>query len=80
MRKRKAGKYIGVVFAFTVICTAAFWALSAGNVLGKFVPEEPYVTGQPESASVVVTSEGKTQKGGLGSGAEPCSSRRTKGE
>lgn len=74
MRKRKAGKYIGVVFAFTVICTAAFWALSAGNVLGKFVPEEPYVTGQPESASVVVTSEGKTQKGGLGSGAEPCSS------
>lgn len=74
MRKRKSGKYIGVVFAFTVICTAAFWALSAGNVLGKFVPEEPYVTGQPESASVVVTSEGKTQKGGLGSGAEPCSS------
>ena len=32
------------------------------------------MTGQPESASVVVTSEGKTQKGGLGSGAEPCSS------
>lgn len=73
MRKRKSGKYIGVVFAFMVICTVAFWALSAGNVLGKFVPEEPYVTGQPESASVVVTSEGKTQKGGDGSGAEPCS-------
>lgn len=73
MRKRKSGKYIGMVFVFMVICTVAFWALSAGNVLGKFVPEEPYVTGEPESASVVVTSEGKTQKGGDGSGAEPCS-------
>lgn len=74
MRKRKSGKYIGMVFVFMVICTVAFWALSAGNVLGKFVPEEPYVTGEPESASVFVTSEGKTQKGGDGSGAEPCSS------
>lgn len=74
MKKRKVGKYLGIVLVFTAICTTAFWALSAGNVLGKFVPEEPYVTGKPESASVVVTSEGKTQKGMEGSGVEPCSS------
>lgn len=73
MRKGKAGKYIGLAFAAIVICTAAFWGLSVSNVMGKFVPEEPYVTGKPESASVVVTSEGKTQKGMEGSGAEPCS-------
>lgn len=48
MKKRKAIKYIGLTLALTVVCTAVFFALSVSDVLGKFVPEVPYVTEEPE--------------------------------
>lgn len=74
MTKRRAGKYVGIIAALTVICTLSFWALSVSNVLGKFVPEEPYVTGEPEVLNgIAVTSEGSNLKGEMGSGAKPSS-------
>lgn len=74
MRRGKFVRNAGIVVAATFICLAVFWVLSVSDVMGKFVPTEPYVTGKPESASVVVTSEGGTQKGTQGSKAKPCSS------
>lgn len=74
MTKRRVGKYVGIIAALTVICTLSFWAISTTNVLGKFVPEEPYVTGEPEVLSgITVTSEGSNLKGEMGTGAEPSS-------
>lgn len=73
MKKGKFARNAGIAVASVFICLIVFWVLSVNNVMGKFVPEEPYVTGAPEGASVVVTSEGGSQKGTLGSGAEPCS-------
>ncbi|MCH5265664.1 MAG: hypothetical protein J1F02_07170 [Lachnospiraceae bacterium] len=72
MRKRRIGKYVGLTLGCTVICVAVFLALQANQVFGKFVSQEPYVEGMPETASVVVTSEGGTQQGSVGTGASPC--------
>ena len=73
MRRRKIAKYAGLTIGCTAVCVAVIFALQTGHVFGKFVSPEPYVTGAPESASVVVTSEGGTQKGTEGSAAKPCS-------
>lgn len=72
MRKGKFARNAGIFIFAAFICLAIFWVLSVNNVLGKFVPEEPYVTGASESmSSVVVTNEGGNQKGSQGSGATP---------
>ena len=76
MTKRRVGKYVGIILALTVVCTLSFWAIATSNVFGKFVPEEPYVTGEPETLDengVIVTLEGSNLKGEMGSGAKPSS-------
>ena len=76
MTKRRVGKYVGIILALTVVCTLSFWAIATSNVFGKFVPEEPYVTGEPEildENGVIVTLEGSNLKGEMGSGAKPSS-------
>lgn len=78
--KSKARKMVWLISLLTIVL-----AVSAGvcwnlDVFGKFVPVEPYVAQDeegndvnPQSAQVVVTSEGSNQKGKDGSGKEPCS-------
>ena len=72
MKMRKVRKYLGLTLGCAAICAGAVFVVSATNVFGKFVSEEPYVEGQPASAAVVVTSEGGTQQGSMGSGVSPC--------
>lgn len=74
MRREKIARNAGIVVAVTFICLAVFWVLSVSDVMGKFVPEEPYVTGAPESmSSIVVTNVGKNWQGEEGTGVKPCS-------
>lgn len=72
MKKRKVGKYLGLTLGCTVVCATAFFALSATNVFGQFIPDKPYVTGGPAGNTaelITVTDEGGNRKGDQGSGA-----------
>ena len=73
MKGKKGIKYAGLTLGCTVVCVALFLVLRVSHALGGFISPEPYVTGTPESSSVIVTLEGGNQKGSLGSEATPCS-------
>lgn len=66
-------KYAGLTVSLALVCTLVFFVLWKTDVFGKFQAEEPYVVGDAQVKSVIVTSEGSNQKGKDGSGATPCS-------
>lgn len=73
-KKRKIW-IIPVVTVATALALVVCWKT---DVFGKFIPQEPYVEGEPElmnagENAVVVTNEGGNRQGEEGSGAEPCS-------
>lgn len=71
MKRRK--KWIVIPVLIIVLATVVGIGIKT-DVFGRFTPEEPYVTGEPESMQdVVVTSEGSNRQGEMGSGAKPCS-------
>lgn len=66
-------KYAGLTVSLALVCTLVFFVLWKTDVFGKFQAEEPYVVGDAQVKSVIVTSEGSNQKGKDGSGAMPLS-------
>lgn len=66
-------KYAGLTVSLALVCTLVFFVLWKTDVFGKFQAEEPYVVGDAQVKSVIVTSEGSNQKGKDGSGAKPLS-------
>ncbi len=76
MKMKRAGKYLGLTLALTVICTGVLFALNNRNVFAeKFKSSAPYIVGDNstrESCSAIVTDEGSLYMGEEGSGAEPC--------
>lgn len=78
-RKKRMFWLIPVVTAMFAVVIGVCWKT---NVFGKFIAQEPYVAQDdagndvnPESAQVVVTSEGSNQKGKDGSGKATCSDK-----
>lgn len=74
MKGNRMRKYVGLTLGLTLICTVGFFAISGTNVFGQFIPEKPYVTGEPAgntSSLTFVTNEGGNQKGSQGSEKEP---------
>ena len=47
MKGNRMRKYVGLTLGLTLICTVGFFAISGTNVFGQFIPEKPYVTGEP---------------------------------
>lgn len=71
LRGRKKFWILSVMTVAVVIVVSVF---ITHDVFGRFAPEEPYVTGEPESmSSVVVTNVGKNWQGEEGTGTKPCS-------
>lgn len=69
-RKQK----IWITSVLTILFVFVVGVCVKSSVFGRFTPEEPYVTGDPESMTgLVVTSEGGNRQGEMGSGAKPCS-------
>ncbi len=84
MNKRKMRK-LWIIPALTVVAALTLVVCWKTDVMGKFVPEEPYVEGEPQlmnagEKAVVVTNEGGNQKGSLGSGATPMKGVPTAGK
>ncbi len=73
MKKRSKWKYIRNFSIGLVACMVIVFVVTVTDVFGIFVSKAPYVEGAPQSAEIIVTSEGGTQKGTEGSGAKPCS-------
>ena len=78
-RKKRMFWLIPVVTVMFAVVIGVCWKT---NVFGKFIAQEPYVAQDkagndvnPESAQVVVTSEGSNQKGKDGSGKATCSDK-----
>ncbi len=70
-KRRKRKLWMLPVFTFVLVFVIGLcWKT---NVFGKFIPQEPFVEGEPEIANnTLVTNEGSNLKGEEGSGAEPC--------
>lgn len=81
MDKRSKKKF-WMIPAFAMVFAIVICICWKANVFGKFVAQDPYVAQDesgndvnPESAQVIVTSEGSNQKGKDGSGNLPCSEK-----
>lgn len=74
MRKKGLKKWI-VSSAVTVVLALAVVVCWKTDVFGKFVPQEPYVKGEPKVFTediMTVTDAGRNWIGEMGTGAEPC--------
>lgn len=72
MNKRKMRK-LWMLPVFTLALVFVIGLCWKTNVFGKFIPQEPFVEGEPEIINnTLVTNEGSNLKGEEGSGAEPC--------
>lgn len=77
MRKKRLKKWI-VSSAAIVVLALAVVVCWKTDVFGKFVPQEPYVKGEPKVFTediMTVTNAGKNWIGEMGTGAEPCSEK-----
>lgn len=67
-------KRFAALSVMTVVLVVVVSIFITNDVFGRFTPEEPYVTGEPESMSdIVVTNVGKNWQGEEGTGVKPCS-------
>lgn len=72
MNKRRKRK-LWMLPVFTLALVFVIGLCWKTNVFGKFIPQEPFVEGEPEIINnTLVTNEGSNLKGEEGSGAEPC--------
>ena len=73
MNKRRMRK-LWMLPVFTLALVFVIGLCWKTNVFGKFLPQEPFVEGEPEIINnTLVTNEGSNLKGEEGSGAKPCS-------